>query len=165
MADICVLDTSVLLNVLNIPKDNQSKRAEIKAQFIEKIFAGCQFIIPEVVILEVGNHISQCGDGRVRRAKAKKFVANISQSFAGTTPYQVSDFDTVGQWKQWLTEFPEYAGKNKSSAKPNEGTSLADLSIIKEFEQLCQKHPQQRIYIWSLDQDLQAYDYQPSTEN
>ncbi len=161
MADICILDTSVLLNVLNIPKDNQSKRDEIKAKFKEKILQGCQFIIPEVVILEVGNHISQCGDGTIRRKKAEKFVTNISQSFEGKTPYQVSDFNTVGQWKQWLTEFPDYAGKNKNKDKTTEGTSLADLSIIKEFEQLCQKYPQQRIYIWSLDQDLQAYDYQP----
>lgn len=39
------------------------------------------------------------------------------------------------------------------------GLSLADLSMIKLFEQQCLLNPARRVFIWSYDEDdLSAYD-------
>jgi len=50
-----------------------------------------------------------------------------------------------------VIEFPEYASRNKSAEKTTEGTSLADLSIIKEWERTCALFAMSRVLIWSLD--------------
>ncbi len=56
-----------------------------------------------------------------------------------------------------LREFPDYAKRNKSAEKTSEGVSLADLSIIKEWQRTCTLHPMSQVLIWSLDSDLSGY--------
>ena len=51
--------------------------------------------------------------------------------------------------------------RNKSATRTTEGTSLADLSIIKEWERNCRLNPMSRIRIWSLDMDLSGHDRRP----
>jgi hypothetical protein len=53
------------------------------------------------------------------------------------------------------------AMRNKSAEKMREGVSLADLSIIKEWERNCALHPMSRVRVWSLDSDLAGYDRAP----
>jgi len=38
---------------------------------------------------------------------------------------------------------------------------MGDLSIIKEWEEAKKRTPYLRVFIWSLDNDLRGYDYQP----
>jgi len=58
----------------------------------------------------------------------------------------------------WLGAFPDMAMRSKSAKKFREGVSLADLSIIKEWERNCRLHPMSRVRVWSLDSDLSCYD-------
>ncbi|MBD3727523.1 MAG: 30S ribosomal protein S2 [Moraxella osloensis] len=81
----------------------------------------------------------------------------IKQSLNGENPFRISDFDLTDELKDWLGQFPNEVGKNKLSTKPNEGISLTDFSIVKEFEKLCQLYPMSEIFIWSLDSDLKHY--------
>ncbi len=161
MADICLLDTSILLNILNVPNKNQDK-ATVMVDF--KIYAesNCRFIIPLVVAVEVGNHISQNGNGDTRRKTAKQFVDMMHRTFSGELPFEISDFDLKLEWRNWINEFTDRAGQNKTAAKPNEGMSLTDLSIIKEYDALqaknrANKNKHVKVFIWSLDSDLEAY--------
>lgn len=161
MADICLLDTSILLNILNVPNRNNDKEKVI-ADFQIYIQSNCRFIIPFVVAVEVGNHISQNGDGVIRRQTARRFVDMMQKTFAGDLPFEISDFDLKNEWQNWISEFVDKAGQNKTTAKPNEGMSLTDLSIIKEYESLQAKNRANRnkhvnVFIWSLDSDLEAY--------
>ncbi len=48
--------------------------------------------------------------------------------------------------------------RSKSEARTTEGGSLADLSLIEEWERACRLNPKRRVLIWSLDMDLQGYD-------
>ena len=73
MTDICLLDTSILLNILNVPSKNEA-HSKIVTDLEAYIELGCEFIIPFVVAVEVGNHISQNGDGNTRRKVAQAFV-------------------------------------------------------------------------------------------
>ena len=161
MADICLLDTSILLNILNVPNRNQQRKSVLD-DFDVYISAGCKFIIPLVVAVEVGNHISQNGDGTTRRQTAKRFVDMMHSTFSGQLPFEISDFDLKVEWQNWIDEFVDKAGHNKTVTKSNEGMSLTDLSIIKEFEDIQAKNIANRrkhvkVFIWSHDSDLAAY--------
>jgi hypothetical protein len=73
MSSICLIDTSVFLNFLNVPNCNQHRVLVLEDY---KIYAqsGCTFLLPMATILETGNHIAQNGDGTVRRKIAIRFV-------------------------------------------------------------------------------------------
>ena len=161
MADICILDTSIILNILNVPNKNQN-RVEVLDEFKTYAESNCRFIIPLVVAVEVGNHISQNGNGDTRRKTAEQFVKMMQSTFSGELPFEISDFDLKLEWRNWIDEFTDKAGQNKTAAKPNEGMSLTDLSIIKEYEDIQNKNKANRnkhvkVFIWSLDSDLEAY--------
>ncbi len=161
MADICLLDTSILLNILDVPNKNQNKVMVIE-DFKTYAESNCRFIIPLVVAVEVGNNISQNGNGDIRREIAKQFVDMMQKTFNGSSPFEISDFDLKLEWRNWISEFIDRAGQNKTPAKPNEGISLTDLSIIKEYDSLQAKNKANRnkhvkVFIWSLDSDLDAY--------
>lgn len=161
MTDICLLDTSILLNILNVPSKNEA-HSEIISDLEAYIELGCEFIIPFVVAVEVGNHISQNGDGNTRRKVAQAFVEMLQKTFDGNFPFKISDFELKTEWQKWITEFIDKAGQNKTISKPNEGMSLTDLSIIKEYESIqvknrANKQNHVKVFIWSLDSDLEAY--------
>lgn len=161
MTDICLLDTSILLNILDIPSKSQNKNTVMK-DFRLYIDAECRFIIPLVVAVEVGNHISQNGDGTIRRQTAQRFVDMMQSTFNGDLPFAISNFDLKNEWQNWISEFIDKAGKNKTAAKSNEGMSLTDLSIIKEYEDIQAKNKANKrkhvdVFIWSLDSDLEFY--------
>ncbi|TXD96799.1 hypothetical protein ES754_07080 [Psychrobacter frigidicola] len=86
----------------------------------------------------------------------------MQSTFSGQLPFKISDFDLKVEWQTWITEFINKAGQNKTATKPNEGMSLTDLSIIKEYDALQAKNRANRskhvnVFIWSLDSDLEAY--------
>ena len=161
MTDICILDTTILLNILDVPNRNNEKN-NVMADFKTYIESDCRFIIPFVVAVEVGNHISQNGDGTMRRQAARRFVDMMQKTFKGNLPFEISDFELKLEWQKWITEFVDKAGQNKTPDKPNEGMSLTDLSIIKEYEDIQAKNKANKrkhvnVFIWSLDSDLIHY--------
>jgi predicted nucleic acid-binding protein len=155
MGSICLIDTSIFLNLLNVPSRNES-REEVRQDFETFIEADCTFLLPMATILETGNHIAQNGDGNTRRATAQNFVKRVQASFLPDAPWRPIDFPSTQEISTWLELFPDLAGKNKAPSKP-EGTSFGDLSIIQDFKKTCQRFPMSEVFIWSLDQDLQSY--------
>ena len=82
-------------------------------------------------------------------------------AFQGQTPYRATHFPERNEFETWLSDFPQAAMRNKSATRTTEGTSLADLSIIKEWERNCRLNPMSRVRIWSLDMDLSGHDRRP----
>lgn len=154
MSSVCLIDTSVFTNILNVHGRNQDK-VKVISTYKEYIDLGCTFILPMATIIETGNHIAQNGDGRLRRDTAQRFVTAIKAAFDGTAPWRSSDFPHINEVLTWLDSFPDHAGRNKSPGKPSEGTSFGDLSIIQEFEKCCRLFAMSEVFIWSLDSDLQ----------
>ena len=58
---------------------------------------------------------------------------------------EVPDLETV---RSWLPEFPDSAMRAQG---------LGDLSIVHDWNRLCERYPRRRVYIWSLDQHLSGY--------
>lgn len=159
MSGICLIDTSVFLNILNVPNRNES-REEIAERFITLAGAKCTFLLPMVTIIETGNHIAQNGDGNTRRITAQRFVDAVKAAFSGEAPWRPVAFPVRQDMLVWIDEFPNFAGRNKAPAKL-EGTSFGDFSIIQEFHQTCKLFPMSEVFIWSLDSDLQSYHQKP----
>ena len=159
MSTICLIDTSIFLNLLNVPNRNQSK-TKVLDDFETYIQANCRFLLPMATILETGNHIAQNGDGTLRRKTAQTFVKTIKDSFSGNAPWTPIEFPTTQELDRWLDRFPDLAGQNKAPGK-QEGTSFGDLSIIQEFQKTRQKFAMSEIFIWSLDADLAHYHHRP----
>lgn len=159
MSSIVLLDTSVFLNVLDVPGFNQD-REDILQEFAEKIEDGDHFLLPMATIWETGNHIAHLATGGLRRDHAERFVQQVVGAFDGEAPYRPTHFPDRAQLLDWIKAFPDYAMRNKSPQKEREGVSLSDLSIIKEWEITKHRHSMSRVLIWSLDEDLKWYDTQ-----
>ncbi len=151
MCDIVLLDTSVYLNVINVPGFNQHRDAVLKI-FELQILDSAHFLLPLATVLETGNHIAGLTDGQMRRRHAQVLVSDVNKAFTGEVPYRATYFPDRNEFLGWLREFPERA---------TERMSLADLTIVKEWGRSCVRHPMTRVRIWSLDESLSSYDRQP----
>jgi len=155
MSSICLIDTSIFLNFLNVTNCNQDRELVLKDYKIY-VESGCTFLLPMATVIETGNHIAQNGDGRIRRETAIRFVEQVKAAFKGEAPWSLTQFLEAKEMLLWIDNFPDLAGRNKAADK-YEGTSFGDLSIIEEFNKSCKRFPMREVFIWSLDSDLNSY--------
>ncbi|MCW6036710.1 hypothetical protein K4A83_10615 [Spirulina subsalsa FACHB-351] len=151
MPDVAIVDTSIFCNILDIPQRNEN-RDQVMRELKTYLESNTNLLLPMAVIYETGNHIANAKgenlDGNKRRTLAETFVQQVQMAITGKAPWRVLEVPTTQEIKDWLTEFPDSAMK---------GAGMADLSIIKEWYKLREKIPNQRVFIWSLDQHLQGY--------
>ncbi len=160
MGNIVLIDTSVYLNVLDVPGWNQD-RTDILGEFKSRIENDDVFLLPMATIWETGGHIADLSTGGRRREFAEKFLVQMQQALEGQAPFRPTHFPDKNEFLSWLVQFPDYAMRNKSDEKPNEGVSLADMSMVMEWEKMCARHSMSVVEIWSLDTDLSGYKQEP----
>lgn len=148
MSEIVLLDTSVFLNLLDVPQRNQ-RRAEVLDGFERCIQDRATLLLPLVVALETGNHIGHLPDGRQRRQFAEAFKRELMNALSGIAPYIPTHFPDRDEFLRWCIEWPEHAAA---------GRGIGDLSIVKEWERARSVHPGRRVRIWALDRDLDGHD-------
>jgi hypothetical protein len=146
---ICIVDTSILCELLKVPRRFTDQHADLLLEFERRQKAGERFLLPLTVVLETGNHIANAPDGTERRRAAEKFVTLVRQSLAGESPFDPAALPGVEDVQSWLDDFVDHAMC---------GRGLGDRSLIALWQQLSELHPHGRVYIWSLDGDLQGYD-------
>lgn len=151
MSAICIIDTSVFCNLLNVPRRNQHHEESVNA-LGEMIRRGYTLLLPLATIYETGNHIAHNGDGTLRRWAAGVFVQQVRAAFSGEAPWTPTPVAATEEFTGWLSEFPDRAAA---------GVGLGDLSIIKTSERQCELHHARRVFIWSDDGDLQGFDRPP----
>ncbi|MBE9227414.1 hypothetical protein IQ264_18460 [Phormidium sp. LEGE 05292] len=160
MSSICLIDTSIFLEILNVPNYNQHRESVLE-DFQTYSQCGCTFLLPMANILETGNLIAQNGDGTMRRKTALRFVAEVKAAFRGEAPWRPTTFPDTQEILKWIDKFPDLAGRNKAPDK-QEGTSFGDLSIIQEFQNACNLFSMSEVFIWSLDRDLANHHQKPT---
>ena len=148
MKAICIIDTSILLEILNVP-NKSSKHKQIFAELSNKLSNDETIFVSMAAIIETGNHISQNGNGNVRRKTAEKFVNFIKEIIESDIPIKPIRYLVAIDVMRMLNKFPEYA--------MNEIT-LGDVNIILDWEYMCSMVKDRRVYIWAMDTHLQGYD-------
>ena len=128
-------------------------RDTVIADLETSIRSGDTLLLPMAAVIETGNHIAHVPDGRVRRQAAERFCEQVAAAIDGTAPWTAMRFWEPEQLRNWLGEFPD---------RSMHGVGMADLSIIKDWESMCELHRGPRVRIWSLDGDLQGYDREPA---
>jgi len=148
---ICLLDTSILCELLEIP-DRCQNPEEISTEFAAKREGDETLLLPMSAIIETGNHIGHLRNGGRRRTLAEIFIRLVQQAIRGESPFTSTPFFETEALLAWLDDFPDWV---------NQSSGLADLTIKKEFDRQCQLNRMRRVYIWSLDRYLSSYDRRP----
>jgi len=102
---ICLLDTSILCEILEIPGHCQRPK-EITAELRRKIKNRESLLLPMSAIVEAGIHIGQIDDGRQRWDAAQSFVRLVRQALLGQTPFTPTPFFNSEELLGWLDDFP-----------------------------------------------------------
>jgi predicted nucleic acid-binding protein len=148
MSAIVLVDTSVLMNVLDVHGFNQ-QRVAVLAEFERLVNADAHLFIPMASVFEAGNHIAQLANGQVRRSTAETFVRAIQAALNNDAPWKPMRFPDSSTLALWLNDFPEAAMR---------GLGMGDLSIKKDWEAQCALYPMSRVRVWTLDKDLAGLD-------
>lgn len=144
---VVLVDTSIFLNVLDVPGRNQDRRAVMLA--LEGRLAGRdELLLPIAAILETGNHIGQISDGRQRRQVAERFVTQVRMALDGAAPWVPARPIDIQHIAAWLDGFPDHAMA---------GRGIGDVSIIAEWDRQRLLNPRRKVEIWALDRHLQGY--------
>lgn len=152
MGQIVIVDTSVFLNILDVPGRNQNRAATFRA-FTIHVNAGDHLYLPVPCIIETGNHISRLRDGHDRYQCAKRFVAEVRNALNGSSPWQPvpllpegkDDWSGTSGVERWLVDFPNEAQRQ---------VSLTDVTVKDLFTQFCDKFPMSTVRVWALDGHL-----------
>ena len=153
MSAIVLVDTSILLNVVNVPGRNQ-QRAAVLETLKQRIVQSDHLFIPLAAIIETGNHIAHVKEGGLRRQAAQRFSQTVDDALNDKAPWKPLNFPNHADLSVWLAAFPDSAMQQ---------VGMGDLSIQKEWAQLCQTYPLRRVTIWSADSDLQGFDRVPQS--
>lgn len=142
------IDTSVLLNIINVPGRNQ-KREEVMRELKELMedSKNNALVLPFATIIETGNHIAHCGNGYERRKSAEKFVECIENTINNNAPWQYyGNQMTTEDLREICKDFPDFAMREEG---------FGDLSIVKSYEKYKNETPAiHKIRIWSVDGHL-----------
>lgn len=132
--DVHFIDTSVLLNILNVPGRNE-RHDEVMEELRglgEKANVNA-LILPFATIIETGNHIAHCGDGNQRRKAAVKFQECIDKTVKQKAPWQYYGNQLTARDLEIICkDFPDSAMR---------GEGFGDLSIIRAYQKLLKRFP------------------------
>jgi hypothetical protein len=152
MRTVAILDTSILLELLQVP-GRHSRNLQLdqelrrRRQDLDE-----SLLLPAAAILETGNHIGRLQDGHQRRQFPAKFVQVVEWALAGQAPFSAVGAD-LAELRRWLPFFVDWVTPR--------AREFTDLSIERVFEQQCVRHAARRVYVWSLDSDLAGLDRPP----
>lgn len=144
------IDTSVLVNILDIPRMNQHRQQVIEEFKLIITDANENLILPLATIIETGNHIAHIPDGNIRRDKAKQFSEFLKKTASDEAPWQYYGKElNKDDLNKLAIDFPDHAMRE---------TGIGDLSIIRAYEKYQEDITGiNRIMIWSVDRHLQGY--------
>lgn len=157
MAEVVFVDTSVLLNLLDVPGKNSDHR-QLAMEFKKLATDNVTFVIPIAAVIEVGNHIAQLSSGDLRLDRARRFAGYLRSSLAGEAPWVVSG-------ASWNEDFLRRLVDGHGTRPGLEGLCLTqvgsgDASILHELDRFRGRvdlPSQLPIRLWTLDAQLKAH--------
>ncbi len=132
MRRVVFLDSSVLLNLLEVPrKSSQRKEALSRFKELRKPDAGVLLVIPIAAVVEVGNHLAQLH--RDERSKpCEAFGTLLRLAIEGRAPFLLSGAGWDGDFLTTLIEGP--TPDRRMDVLCQRGVGAGDASILLEVE-------------------------------
>lgn len=156
MPSVVFIDTSVLLNLLDVP-DRNAERDAVLAEYPQRQEQG-QFILPITTVIETGNHIGNVEPGAPRRTCAERFADMLRMVIQGTAPFAMHEMG-------WDDEFLRHLVAGGRTETPLVDLLVAqvigcgDLTILLERDRyLARVAKGTSARIWTLDHGLAAYE-------
>lgn len=148
MSNVHFVDTSVLVELLDIPKMND-RHAQAQKEYKELAVKGDVFVLPIAVLIETGNHIAHIPDGTMRYQIAAQFSALVQKAVNAEDNWNTVPSISTSTLEAIIEQFP---------AQAQGQTSFADISIIEQFNDYWQnRQPIGKMRIWAFDVHLQGY--------
>lgn len=151
MNSVVILDTTILLNVLNVPG-----KADQREQVIQALNAKSDdkdtLLLPWVVVVETAGHILRASRGDQRRQCANFLKDIVMQATQNEAPWTMIKPPSADDLQSLMENFPDCAMR---------GISIVDSDIIREYNVVCELNPRRHVLIWSLDGHLQGYSRPP----
>ena len=139
------IDTSILVNILRVPKKCQDADA-VKRELEILMKENYTMILPRAALVETGNHIAHIDDAKRRRTCAEKFSQLIMKSLNGEAPWTYNAHQVTEDTLKMMAKcFPDYAQQYDMG--------WGDLSILSEcmdYQRLVGRHT--KVKVWSKDQ-------------
>ena len=148
-----IVDTTVMLNILNVPRHNR-ERTEIMAALRDSTVGGAVFLLPLAAVFQTGNHIADLRDDGERRRYAAALQYRVRAALDKREGWAMTPLPDADRVKQWMTAFPQFVQRGA-------GYDVNGLSIVQAWEAACRRVSGQRVRIWSLNRRLQDYDRAP----
>lgn len=155
MSDVVFVDTSVLLNLLDVPHKN-SDRDAVRNEFKRLVANRCLLIIPIAAVVEVGNHVAQL-PGHLARERATQLANFLRRSISGQPPWVVSGARWDTDYLQALVEGNDRLGLVDFATQ---GIGSGDASILLEIDRYRARTDLpsgQPVRLWTLDASLAAH--------
>lgn len=156
MPRVVFIDTSILCNLVPVPKldQNRSEVISTMARYMDDGPESVQLILPITTVIETGNHIAQVSDGRVRRQAAERFDELLRMMIAEQAPWTLHEIN----WdKTFLSDF--LAGGSSQSTyieHAQNGVGAGDLCILTERDHYSRRTGL-NAEIWTLDTGLASH--------
>ena len=148
MSNVHFIDTSVLVELLNIPNMN-GRHAQAKAEYEELVASGDTFVLPVAVLVETGNHIAHISDGNMRYKIAVLFSSLVQKAIKSEDNWNTVPDIPMCTLEKIIHQFPSLARGQ---------TGFGDISIIEQFNDYWQnRQPIGMMRIWAFDEHLQGY--------
>ena len=150
MSNVHFIDTSVLVELLNIPNMN-NHHAQAQAEYETLAARGDVFVLPVAVLVETGNHIAHIPDGNIRYQIAVQFSKLVQKAVNAEDNWNTVPSISPDTLRTIINQFPVQA-KGR--------TGFGDISIIEQFNDYWQnRQPIGEMRIWAFDVHLQEYSH------
>jgi hypothetical protein len=148
------VDTSVLMNVLDVPGYAQDRGHVLSVQQ-DRREQGDTFILPVAAVVESGNHITRLKNGHDRRQAADRFSKLLMLVATGQAPWRLYSSAWDGGFLGRLAA----GGMTGSSLVEHavRGLGCGDLSILVEREMYRERTGISDVRVWTLDALLDSY--------
>lgn len=147
------VDTSVLLNLLEVPGRDQNREQVVN--FLEKLLAeDVVLILPTAAIIETGNHITHVQDGNLRRSSIERFDKLLMNTIESKAPWELNSVEWSAEFLQMIRDGAR-TGMSMIDHTVS-GLGVGDLTILAEAEQYRRRTQIDDIRVWSLDRQLNA---------
>lgn len=148
MSNVHFIDTSVLVELLNIPKMND-RHAQAQAEYEALAAKGDVFVLPVAVLVETGNHIAHISDGTMRYQIAVQFSALVQKAVNSGDNWNTVPSISPDTLESIMKQFPVRAQSQ---------TGFGDISIIEQFNDYWKnRQPIGEMRIWAFDGHLKGY--------